>query len=152
MSTEVHFRMAEAASQLALGDIERLILCMNIFYLGWLPAGKLALRRRRVANDAVMRGSTKAELGFMKKCCGIKQVSSESRSSVKEFLLELSMPAMITLMVTHGTRVYPVTREQQPAAPSILLCAQCIAECHSVSGALQNSGSFWNVGLEWQSA
>ena len=36
MSTEVHFRMVEAASQLALGDIERLVLCMNIFYLGCL--------------------------------------------------------------------------------------------------------------------
>ena len=51
---------------------------MHEHFLPWLPAGKLALRQRRVAHDAVMRGSTKAELGFMKKCCGIKQVSSES--------------------------------------------------------------------------
>ena len=25
---------------------------------------------------------------------------------------------------------------------------QCIAECHSLSGALQNSGVFWSAGLE----
>ena len=49
----VHFRMAEAAASGHTAAARGFVLCMNVFYLGRLLGGKLALRPRR---DCTRRG------------------------------------------------------------------------------------------------